>query len=153
MEREVIKSIRNFNRYYTAWLNVMNKRYLGTNFSWSESRVLFEIYICGGISATELCEHLGMDKSYVSRVLAKFEKNGFLERKPVLGGRRIKKLYLTDRGEKEAEKIDKSGDEQIVQKLKFIDNENCKKLCEAMMLIEKILRETDKVRKGKHNEC
>lgn len=52
----------------------MNKGYLGTSFSWPESRVLFEIYTNQGINATELCEHLNMDKSYVSRILAKLEK-------------------------------------------------------------------------------
>jgi len=44
LNEDLIKKIRQFNRYYTVWLDVMNKGYLGTNFSWPESRVLFEIY-------------------------------------------------------------------------------------------------------------
>lgn len=143
MEKEEIKKIREFNRYYTVWLNVISKSYLGTKFSWPESRVLFEIYLWDEISATELCDHLNMDKGYVSRILARFEKNGLITRKLVPGSKGLKKLRLTDTGIREAERIDESGDEQIIQKLKALDGETCKKLCEAMMLIENILRSSE----------
>lgn len=143
MDKNIIKRIREFNRYYTVWLDVISKSYLGTNFSWPESRVLFEIYICNEISATELCRHLNMDKSYVSRILAKFEKNGLITRELVLGSKGIKKLRLTDAGNREAQQIDKSGDEQIIKKLNAMNDETCKELSEAMVLIEKILRENE----------
>lgn len=143
MERSMIKKIRAFNRYYTVWLDVLGKSYLKTKFSWPESRVLFEIYIYDEISATQLCGHLNMDKSYVSRILAKFEKNGLITRELVSGSKGIKKLRLTGLGIKEAEQIDQSGDEQMICKLKTMDNETCQRLCEAMTFIEKILREND----------
>lgn len=148
MDKNIIKSIREFNRYYTVWLDVISKSYLGTNFSWPESRVLYEIYIYDGISATELCEHLNMDKSYVSRILAKFEKEGLINRELILGSKGIKKLFLTKSGIAEAEQIDKSGDEQIIQKLKSKDKETLKKLCDAMIFIESILRENDRTTNG-----
>lgn len=144
MNENTVKKIREFNRYYTVWLNVMNKGYLETDFSWPESRVLFEIYVYCGISATELCEHLSMDKSYISRILAKFEKSGLIIRRFVPGSKGIKKIYLTETGINKAKQIDLSGDKQITEKLKGLDEEDCAKLCEAMALIEKILRENDK---------
>lgn len=122
----------------------MNKGYLGTSFSWPESRVLFELYIYHGINATELCEHLNMDKSYVSRILAELEKKGFLIRKLVSGSKGIKKLYLTDAGKEEAKQIDLNGDKQILEKLKNMDKKDCDRLCEAMTVIERILRKNDK---------
>lgn len=45
MHETMIKKIRSFNRYYTVWLDVLNKDYLGTDLLWPESRVLFEIYL------------------------------------------------------------------------------------------------------------
>ena len=63
MHETMIKKIRSFNRYYTVWLDVLSKDYLGTDLLWPESRVLFEIYLFPEISATELCGHLNMDKS------------------------------------------------------------------------------------------
>ena len=103
MNDDIVKRIRNFNRYYTAWLEVMNKEYLKTGFSWTESRVIFEIHICPGINATELCEHLNTDKSYISRILMKFEKDGLLTRELILGSKGLKKIWLTEAGEKQAE--------------------------------------------------
>ncbi len=144
MKNDLIKRIRNFNRYYTVWLEVMNKGYLDTNFSWTESRVLFEIYMYQGINATELCEHLNIDKSYISRILTKFEKNGLVTRELVLGSKGLKKLSLTEIGKKAAEKIDLNGDKQIADKIKTMDDETCMKLCEAMEFIEKTLRENEK---------
>ncbi len=44
----LIKEIRRFNRYYTAWLDVMNEgSYMDTDLSWPEARILFEIYMPG----------------------------------------------------------------------------------------------------------
>lgn len=144
MTEDSVKKIRAFNRYYTVWLNVMNRAYLGLEFSWPESRLLFEIYLYPGISATELCEHLGMDKSYVSRLLAKFEKAGLLARELVPGSKGKKRLWLTEAGNKKAAQIDQCGDEQILEKLGTMDEESSQQLCEAMVLIEKTLRENDK---------
>ena len=89
MDNELVKKIREFNRYYTVWLNVLTKGYLGTDFSWPESRTLFEIWLFPGINATELCEHLNMDKSYISRIISKFEKKGLITRELVLGSKGI----------------------------------------------------------------
>lgn len=141
MDENVIKKMRGFNRYYTMWLEVMNKGYLGTELSWPESRVLFEIYLHSGINATELCGHLNMDKSYASRLLAGLEKSGLVRRELVSGSKGIKKLCLTEAGIKEAKQIDIRGDEQLAEKLKALDKADCERLCEAMAQIERILRE------------
>jgi len=144
VDKDTIRKIRAFNRYYTAWLDVMNRAYLGTAFSWPESRVLFEIYLYPGIHARELCEHLGMDKGYVSRILARFEQGGLLTRELVPGSKGIKKLGLTAAGREKAQQIDRSGDAQILEKLGALDEEHCHALCRAMAVIEKTLRENEK---------
>lgn len=152
MEGQSVKKIRAFNRYYTVWLEVLGKPYLNSGFSWPESRVLFEIFVCGQISATDLCRSLGMDKSYVSRILSKLEKSGFITRTLIPGTRGIKIIRLTEAGEEQARQIDRKGDLQIIEKLKFLDEESCVKLCMAMAQIEKILRENDKTTKGNDYE-
>lgn len=143
MNNRALKKIRQFNRYYTAWLDVMNKGYLGTDLAWPESRVLFEIYLCNGITATEICGNLNMDKSYVSRILSNFEKQGLITRELVPGSKGLKKLHLTNAGIRSAQKIDSNGDRQITDKLKDLDEETCEKLCAAMEFIEKTLRGND----------
>ena len=84
-----------------------------------------------------------MDKSYVSRILAKLEKKRLITRKLVSGSKGNKKLYLTNTGKEEAKKIDWNGDKQIYEKLKNMDKKDCDRLCEAMVLIESILRKND----------
>lgn len=121
----------------------MNKSYLGTGLAWPESRVLFEIYLSNGISATEICRNLNMDKSYVSRILSKFEKQELITRELVPGSKGLKRLHLTNAGTKAAQKIDSNGDRQITDKLKDMDKETCEKLCAAMEFIAKTLRGGD----------
>ena len=69
-----------------------------------------------------------MDKSYVSRILAKLEKKRLITRKLVSGSKGIKKLYLTNTGKEEAKKIDWNGDKQIYEKLKNMDKKDCDRL-------------------------
>lgn len=144
MNDDIVKKIRAFNRYYTTWLDVMNKDYLQTELSWPEARVLYEIYMHQPISATELCKHLNLDKSYVSRLVGKFEKSKLLTRELILGRKGMKKIWLTAEGEKTAAKIDENGNKQIVDKFNSLDNETCHRLCQAMEVIEDILRKNDK---------
>lgn len=144
MDEETVKKIRSFNRYYTVWLEVMNKRYLGTVLPWPEARVIFDIYKNPGISATEVCGHLQMDKSYVSRILSKFEKQKRLTREQVPGTKGTKKLWLTESGKKLALEIDKNGTEQIEDKLAPLDEETLGKLCGAMVFIENTLKSIDR---------
>ena len=144
MDEAAVKKIRSFNRYYTVWLEVMNKRYLGTVLPWPEARVIFDIYRHPGISATEVCGHLQMDKSYVSRILGKFEKQKLLTREQVPGTKGLKKLWLTESGKKLALEIDKNGTEQIKAKLAPLDEETLGKLCGAMVFIENTLKQIDR---------
>lgn len=81
-----------------------------------------------------------MDKSYISRIIAKFEKNKFIARELVVGSKGVKKLWLTKTGEQKAWEIDTFGNNQIVEKLQNIDEETCQKLCEAMKFIENTLK-------------
>lgn len=151
MDKQTIKKMRSFNRYYTVWLDVLDKPYLESDFSWPESRVLFEIFTCGQISATELCERLSMDKSYMSRILSKLEKKALITRTLLPGTKGIKQIRLTDAGNCQARQIDQKGDRQIIEKLRFLDEEDCRDLCTAMEQIEKILRKND-VKTFKHQE-
>ncbi|HWP80456.1 MAG TPA: MarR family winged helix-turn-helix transcriptional regulator [Candidatus Acidoferrum sp.] len=152
MDGETVQKIRRFNRYYTVWLEVMNRRYLGTILPWTEARVIFEVYMRPGISATEVCGNLGLDKSYVSRILSKFEKRGFLAREPVPGAKGLKKLTLTGAGRKVAAEIDQNGSRQIAEKLSALDEATGRKLSDAMAFIEETLRKNDRGEVQKHGK-
>lgn len=136
---KMIQNIREFNRYYTVWLDVMNKEYLGTDRTWTESRILYELYAAEGITAQELCNKLHIDKSFMSRILKGFEKEGLLERYAGKQDKREKSLALTEKGNQIAEEYSRRASEQVREKIRNIDDESCRKLCEAMDYIRKAL--------------
>lgn len=70
----VIPIIRQFNRYYTKVLGLLDKHLLDSEFSLSEVRVLYEIGQSEECKASMLIEQLGLDPGYLSRMLKRFEK-------------------------------------------------------------------------------
>lgn len=73
MDAVVLKQVRVFNRFFTAKLNIFNRYALGTSYSLVEGRFIGEIGRNEGCTASDIAECLHMDKSYLSRILAKFE--------------------------------------------------------------------------------
>ena len=76
-----IAAVRAFNRFYTQRIGVL-KRYLDTDFTLTEVRVLYEIAHRPGLTATTLVRELSLDAGYLSRILRRFEHQGWLKRQP-----------------------------------------------------------------------
>ena len=97
----VIDPIRQFNRFYTRRLGLLDRRFLASPFSLTEVRVLFELAQVERLTATVLGATLGLDAGYLSRILARFARERLVTRQrssrdgrcwPVLlttGGRRV----------------------------------------------------------------
>ncbi|MXP24867.1 GNAT family N-acetyltransferase [Altererythrobacter indicus] len=75
-----IAQIRNFNRYYTQLIGALNADFLGSELTMPEARLLYEIVSSEPVSATVLQDRLGMDAGYLSRIIARFEKRGWIVR-------------------------------------------------------------------------
>src|SRR4029450_9761783 len=57
--------------------------------------VLTRVYRRPGVSQTELAEMLEIDRASAGRMIDRMEKNGWVERRPDNGDRRINRLHLT----------------------------------------------------------
>src|SRR6476661_8642879 len=93
-----IPAVRAFNRFYTRQIGVLRDGLLKSPFSLAEVRVLYEIAHRHQPSATELCEELGLDPGYLSRILRGLEKRGLISKSPAPKDGRQSLLGLTARG-------------------------------------------------------
>jgi DNA-binding MarR family transcriptional regulator/N-acetylglutamate synthase-like GNAT family acetyltransferase len=95
---ERIAAVRQFNRFYTRRIGVLEEGLLDSPFSLTEARVLYELAQSEGATATRLAGELGLDPGYLSRILAGFEKRGLIARAPSEHDGRQSVLSLTEAG-------------------------------------------------------
>ena len=62
--------------------------------------VLTRLYRRPGASQTQLAEMLEIDRASAGRMIDRMEKNGWVERRPDRGDRRVNRLHLTDEARK-----------------------------------------------------
>lgn len=92
-----VRAVRAFNRFYTQRIGVL-KRYLDTDFTLTEVRVLYELAHRPPLAARDLVRELALDPGYVSRILRRFEDKGWLQREPAPHDARQSLLRLTEAG-------------------------------------------------------
>ena len=147
-----LHEMREFSRLYARRIGVFRGRALGLDHSLPEARVIEEIgRRQGGWVAIELAQYLGMDRSYMTRVLNSLEKKGLLRREPAPDDARKKRLYLTEAGEKEAAEIERRSDEQMKAALGTVTAAQKKELRKAVAVLEKYFGTSDAAARVNHN--
>jgi DNA-binding MarR family transcriptional regulator/N-acetylglutamate synthase-like GNAT family acetyltransferase len=134
-----ITAVRRFNRFYTRQIGLLQQGLLSTPFSLTEVRLLYELAHREGVTATELSGDLNLDPGYLSRMLAKFEKRRWIQRKPSPGDRRQTFLTLTRKGAGTLAPLEERSNEQVEEMLARIPAADQRRLLEAMKQMEAIL--------------
>ncbi len=111
-------AIREFNRFYTARLGLLRKRYLDGEFSLTEARILYEIESSPKLTASTLRRSLGLDAGYVSRILGLLTKRKLVRQTTSRADGREKFLTLSTTGQKKLAELNKQSALQIQRLLR-----------------------------------
>ena len=137
--KQTATDIRKFNRFYLPYFHLLTQKYLNSEYSVAEARILYEILDQEKISARDIVNTLCIDKSYVSRMLKKFEMRGIVERKESEKDSRRAMIFLTENGKNIAEKLIAESNMQVEKELTGISDYDLDKLSYHLAEIIRIL--------------
>jgi DNA-binding MarR family transcriptional regulator len=134
-----IEEVRQFNRFFTRQIGVLREGLLHTPYSLTEARILYELAQRDNLTASDLCRELGLDPGYLSRILARFEQQGLVEKIRSESDGRQRILSLTSDGEKAFAILDQRSNDEAAEMLNDLNEEDRGRLLKAMHSIENIL--------------
>lgn len=135
----VIQQIRAFNRYYVDLIGLLNTGGYHSSYTLAETRVLFEIDQATQIQASQVMLKIQIDKSYLSRILRRLEKDGLINRTRSQQDARAVMLSLTQQGKIEIERINHAASDLVKVQIEELDEDSCQQLVKHMNAIRELL--------------
>lgn len=145
-------AVRRFNRFYTRQIGVLEEGLLDSGLTLTEARVLYELANREGLTAATLCRELGLDQGYLSRILARFRRQGLLARTPLPGDRRQSVLSLTKHGREVFAPMDRASQSRFAAMLAGLQPAERYRLLQAMASVEQVLARTSQDKAGAEAE-
>jgi DNA-binding MarR family transcriptional regulator/GNAT superfamily N-acetyltransferase len=134
-----VDEVRRFNRFFTRRIGVLREGLLHTPYSLTEARILLEIAHRDAPTASDLSRELGLDPGYLSRILARLEGQGLIEKMRSEADGRRRLLSLTSAGEDAFSLLDARSREEVSEMLIGLSKGDQGRLLEAMRTIEGVL--------------
>jgi len=134
-----VAAVRRFNRFYTRAIGVLEKGYLGTPYTVAEGRVLYEIAKADGITAKAVGEIAGLDAGYLSRIVARLERDGVVARERSAEDGRSALLRLTPHGAAVFEPFDQRSAALVEGLIGGLSSRQRQRLTAAMAEVEALL--------------
>jgi DNA-binding MarR family transcriptional regulator/N-acetylglutamate synthase-like GNAT family acetyltransferase len=135
-----VAAVRQFNRFYTRQIGLLQEGLLDSPFSLTEVRVMYELGHRGETTAKQLADELGLDTGYLSRILRGFKDRGLITRNRSKTDGRQSVLRLTAQGRKAYRPLDRRSDAQVAAMLGSLTDAQQKGLVDSMSKIEGLLR-------------
>jgi len=117
VDADRVAALRAFTRTYTALLGVLDEGLLHTPYSVTEARVIFELAQRDLTQVADLRRDLGIDAGYMSRITAKLEADGLVQRERSHSDARRQALRLTEGGRAAYGMLDARAAEQATELL------------------------------------
>lgn len=139
IESSAVDAVRHFNRFYTRQVGLLDEGLLRSEFSLTESRILYELSRRRGATASALLSELQLDAGYLSRIVKKFEARGLVERRVSTSDARQSLLDLTAAGRSAFKGLNQASKRQVSALLARLHSGAAPQLLQAMLTIEGLL--------------
>jgi DNA-binding MarR family transcriptional regulator/GNAT superfamily N-acetyltransferase len=139
MTSTLVSQVREFNRFYTNIIGVLDEGLVKTPYSLTEARVIFELAQRELTEVTALRRDLSLDAGYLSRILARFETDGLVDRAAHGVDARRQVIRLTAAGRAAFEQLDRRSAGQIEQLVGGLDEDGQRRLAGAMGTVRSLL--------------
>ncbi|MBP1763230.1 MAG: transcriptional regulator, MarR family with acetyltransferase activity [Firmicutes bacterium] len=134
-----VSEIRNFNRFYTNVIGLVNQTILDSPYSLAEARVLLEINSATQCTASDLTKQLQIDPGYLSRIISRFTRDKLVVKSQSSSDGRAQLLSLTDKGKHIIHQLYDDSTVQVNKILEKLTDEEQQKLIDHMVAIRDIL--------------
>jgi DNA-binding MarR family transcriptional regulator/GNAT superfamily N-acetyltransferase len=135
-----VDAVRRFNRFFTRQIGVLREGLLHSPYSLAEARILFEIaHRDRALTASDLSRELGLDPGYLSRMLARLEQQGLIDKLRSETDARRRLLSLTREGKEAFSLLDARSREEAAEVLVDLSEGDQLRLLEAMRTIEGVV--------------
>ncbi|HEX6946455.1 MAG TPA: helix-turn-helix domain-containing GNAT family N-acetyltransferase [Acidimicrobiia bacterium] len=139
----VVDRFRRFSRAWTEIIGLLDSGLLQTEHSLTEARVLFELAQRERWERSDLRARLGIDASFLTRVLTRLEEKGLVESAPSPDDGRALVLELTPEGRDAFAVLDERSVDQVTDLVGPLTDDQRRALVEAMGVILHLLRPED----------
>jgi DNA-binding MarR family transcriptional regulator/GNAT superfamily N-acetyltransferase len=134
--------VRQFNRFYTVHLGLLRGRYLDTDYSLSEGRIMYELSQNPGCTANQLRHKLDLDAGYMSRLIRSLTERGLIQGVRSDLDKRATLLKLTALGQTTVADINRLASAETVRMLHQLGESQRTQLLEAMSKVQQILSQS-----------
>lgn len=131
--------IRQFNRFYTKQIGVLQQGLLDSPFSLTEARVIYELGQYENNTASDICSQLDLDAGYLSRMLGDFKKKGLVHKEVSPQDGRQSILRLTEAGQQAYHMLNSRSQQEIEAMLEQLSDGEQIRLVNAMQTVESLL--------------
>jgi DNA-binding MarR family transcriptional regulator/GNAT superfamily N-acetyltransferase len=136
---ERVETVREFNRFYTRRIGVLQESLLHSDFTLTESRLLWELAHCESTTATGLARSLELDPGYLSRLLRSFKERGLIKSTRSKDDARNMNLSLTAAGKRAFAPLDIRSQQQVSELLERLAEPQQQQLLQAFGQIGRLL--------------
>ncbi|EHO84771.1 hypothetical protein HMPREF0984_00828 [Eubacterium sp. 3_1_31] len=141
---DIVTEIRGFNRFYTNILGLLDQQIIDSGYSLTEARILFEISKTDICTANQLCSILDIERSYMSKIINKFEKKDLIKRRKYGKDNRNIEIQLTEKGMTVFHDLNNRANKQIEDLLEKLNIEDCEKLLNGIRTVKRYFTKATK---------